>query len=32
MIGRALLVWLLMMALETIHGVLRNRFLVPVIG
>ena len=32
MIGRALLVWLLMMAVETIHGVLRNRFLVPVIG
>ena len=32
MIRRALLVWLLMMALETIHGVLRNRFLVPVVG
>jgi hypothetical protein len=32
MIGRALLVWLLMMVIETIHGVLRNRFLVPVIG
>jgi hypothetical protein len=32
MIGRALVVWLLMMAIETIHGVLRNRFLVPVIG
>jgi hypothetical protein len=32
MIGRALVVWLLMMATETIHGVLRNRFLVPVIG
>ena len=32
MIGRALLAWLLMMAIETIHGVLRNRFLVPVIG
>jgi hypothetical protein len=32
MIGRALLVWLLMMTLETIHGVLRSRFLVPVIG
>jgi hypothetical protein len=32
MIGRALLVWLLMMAIETIHGVLRNHFLLPVIG
>jgi hypothetical protein len=32
MIGRALVVWLLMMVIETIHGVLRNRFLVPVIG
>jgi len=32
MIGRALLVWLLMMTIETIHGVLRSRFLVPVIG
>ncbi len=32
MIGRALLVWLLMMVIETIHGVLRNRFLIPVIG
>ncbi len=32
MIGRTLLVWLLMMAVETVHGVLRNRFLVPVIG
>ena len=32
MIGRAFVVWLLMMAIETIHGVLRNRFLVPVIG
>lgn len=32
MIGRALLAWLLMMVIETIHGVLRNRFLVPVIG
>jgi len=32
MIFRALLVWLLMMAIETIHGILRNRFLVPVIG
>jgi hypothetical protein len=32
MIERALLVWLLMMAIETAHGVLRNRFLVPVIG
>jgi len=32
MIGRALLVWLLMMAIETVHGVLRNRFLVPLIG
>ena len=32
MIRRALLVWLLMMAVETIHGMLRNRFLVPVLG
>ncbi len=32
MIGRALLVWVLMMAIETVHGVLRNRFLVPAIG
>ena len=32
MIGRALLVWLLMMVVETIHGLLRNHFLVPVIG
>ena len=32
MIGRALLVWLLMMVIETIHGVLRNHFLVPAIG
>lgn len=32
MIGRALLAWLLMMAIETIHGVLRNRFLAPVVG
>ncbi len=32
MIGRALLVWLLMMAAETVHGVLRNRFLVPIVG
>ena len=32
MIGRALVIWMLMMAIETIHGILRNRFLVPVIG
>jgi hypothetical protein len=32
MIARALAVWLLMMSVETIHGVVRNRFLVPVIG
>jgi hypothetical protein len=32
MIGRAVLVWLLMMAIETIHGVLRNRFLAPLVG
>ncbi len=32
MIRRSLLVWLLMMAIETAHGALRNRFLVPVIG
>ena len=32
MIRRSLLVWLLMMAIETAHGVLRNHFLVPVIG
>ena len=32
MIGRALVVWLLMMAIETIHGVLRNRFLAPLVG
>lgn len=32
MIGRALLVWLLMMAVETIHGVLRNMFLTPLVG
>ena len=32
MMSRALVVWLLMMAVETIHGLLRNRFLVPVIG
>jgi hypothetical protein len=25
-------VWLLIMALETMHGVLRNRFLTPVVG
>ena len=30
--GRALLVWLLLMAVETIHGALRNKFLVPVAG
>jgi hypothetical protein len=32
MLGRALAVWMLMMVIETIHGVLRNRFLIPVIG
>ncbi|MEO8051975.1 MAG: hypothetical protein ABI833_16275 [Acidobacteriota bacterium] len=32
MIGRSLLVWLLMMAVETIHGVLRNNFLAPLVG
>ena len=32
MIGRAVLVWLLMMAIETIHGVLRNLFLAPLVG
>ena len=32
MIGRALLVWLLMMAVETIHGVLRTLLLVPMVG
>ena len=32
MIGRALLVWLLMMVIETIHGVLRNFLLVPLVG
>jgi hypothetical protein len=32
MIGRALVVWFLMMVIETIHGVLRNHFLVPAIG
>jgi hypothetical protein len=32
MIGRALLVWLLMMVIETIHGVLRNLLLVPLVG
>jgi len=32
MIGRALLVWLLMMAVESIHGVLRNRLLAPLAG
>jgi hypothetical protein len=32
MIGRALVVWMLMMVIESIHGVLRNRFLIPVIG
>jgi len=30
--GRALLVWLLMMVIETIHGVLRNLLLVPLVG
>lgn len=32
MIGRALLVWLLMMALEIVQGVLRNQFLAPLFG
>lgn len=32
MLARTLLVWLLMMAIETIHGVLRNRFLAPLVG
>ncbi|MGZ4822602.1 MAG: hypothetical protein ACXVZM_13435 [Terriglobales bacterium] len=32
MIGRALLVWLLMMVIETIHGVLRNLLLLPLVG
>jgi hypothetical protein len=32
MIGRALLVWLLMMVIETIHGVLRNLLLVSLVG
>jgi hypothetical protein len=32
MIGRALMVWTLMMAIETVHGVLRNRFLIPLVG
>jgi hypothetical protein len=31
-IARALLVWLLLMAAETIHGALRNLFLVPAVG
>jgi len=30
--GRALLVWLLMMVIETIHGVLRNLLLVSLVG
>ena len=30
--ARALLVWLLLMAVETIHGVLRNLFLAPAVG
>ena len=32
MIGRSFAVWLLMMAIETIHGVLRNRLLAPLVG
>ena len=32
MIRRALVVWMLMMAIETIHGVLRNRLLAPLVG
>ena len=32
MIGRAVLVWLLLMAIETIHGILRNMFLAPLVG
>jgi len=30
--GRTLLVWLLLMAVETAHGILRNLFLTPVVG
>ena len=29
---RALVVWLLIIAAETVHGILRNLFLVPVVG
>jgi hypothetical protein len=29
---RALLVWLVIMVMETIHGILRNRFLLPLTG
>ena len=29
---RALVVWLLTIAAETVHGILRNLFLVPVVG
>jgi hypothetical protein len=29
---RGLIVWLLIMALETIHGILRGMYLVPVVG
>jgi hypothetical protein len=32
MIGRALLAWLALIAVESVHGVLRNLFLVPVVG
>ncbi len=32
MVGRALLAWLALIAVETVHGVLRNLFLVPTVG
>ncbi len=32
MMGGALLAWLVLMAVETVHGVLRNLFLLPVVG
>jgi hypothetical protein len=32
MIVRAVIVWLLLMAVETVHGVLRNQFLAPLVG
>lgn len=32
MLGRALLAWLALIAVETVHGVLRNLFLVPAVG